>query len=1354
MKAIPRTCTELRRDANGRAEPADARPLEAFRDCPAYVLLGDPGMGKTTAFREEEDALGEAALFVTARDFITFDVDHHPEWRGKTLLIDGLDEIRTGTSDQRLPIDKIRGKLDQLGKPPFRLSCRHADWLETDQRSLEAVASSGAVTVLRLDPIRETDAAVVLANQTAIEDADDFIDQARQRRLHGMLTNPQSLMLLAQAVRTGRWPQTRSETFEKACHVMAAEHNDEHLSVHKAGDTNAILDAAGQVCATLLLSGRPGCATTQAVANDDYPLLTEFGHPVKQCLEAVASKLFHFPAPGRAAPVHRHVAEYLAARHIGSLIEDGLPVGRATALMSAPDGKIASEVRGLSAWLAVHCGLARRDLIARDPIGLALYGDIQTFSSDEQQALFDSLVLEPRELEPTLDRAPAFASLATPAMRSTFERTLVAPPDDGDGQIVVDFVLCVLREAAPLEGLPPLFLDIVRDRKRWPRVRDAALAAFVHYNTSGLGDSDLVALLEDIKERRVTDPNDELLGQLLSALYPRQVGPAMVWEYLKDPAERYTGVYKIFWAIDLADLSSDRNTVECLDELHNRFTQLEQVGRSVLAPCVARLLARALPTHGDGIETPRLYDWLDMAVRLGVGIYRNRGDEVIRRWVGKHSERHVDIMLEGLRRPVEEHWYAPYEAFRRLFGANVSPAFYESCARASHDMVDSRPQTAESLLAFAVQRGGIDPKRAHDLIGGNARLAGILDSLVDGSPTVQDRHRQGPRQAQHAKLQEESRRATEYFRANRVAFLENRAPANALHDLAWTYFDPFVNFKPEEGERRLGELVHRDPELLDIVMTGLRGATDRHDMPDVDTMLALRRQSQMHSLCLPYLVGLAEAERVGTLGADWWTTGRARTALTIYLGYAHGNYSPAWYGYLIERLPEVVAGVQIELARASFREGTDPVSANLSHLAFDPHHARVAKYASIPLLCAFPLRASNQLLNVLDDLLLAAYQHADRKDFLQLIERKLSRRSLPHGHRGRWLAAGCAVATSQYEDAAAEFVRNGRRQERALHFASFFCPRRPIVFPLEPRNARLARLLIELVGPYFGPEEVGEEWTTGGMRASMLVGRCIRLLGNVPHAEAADALSTLRAAPSLERWHSVLAPVSDDQQAIRRDYEYRHPTIAQVNETLRRGTPANPADLAALALDRLNAIRTRIRSTNTDDWKRHWNEDRNRRASKPKHEESCTQALIADLRKLLPSGVGAEPEPKYPNDKRADIRVSHGDIHVPIEVKRNDNEALWSALRQQLVEKYVPAAGTGGHGIYLVLWFGHERTKRSPTGQRPTGPDELKRQLEAALTDAEQRKISVCVMDVSPPAGQPSASVQTVKRRALRAPAP
>ena len=409
-RIVPRTCTELpaaNASADASRSPANAgQPLESFRSIPAYVLLGDPGAGKTTAFRCECAALGDAACYVTARDFLTFAPDDHPEWRGKTLFIDGLDESRAGTPDKRTPFDHIRGRLDKLGKPPFRLSCRTADWLGTnDRQHLASVTPQGSeVTVLRLDPLTDADAKIVLAARSDITDPDTFISDAREHGLDGLLSNPQSLNLLAKVVaKNGTWPQSRRQTFERACRQLAAEHNQEHRAAGQPPEVEAALEAAGRLCAMLLITGsagftdRPGhrdgdhldlgqCAYDPCAAHDPYNR--------NALRQALSTKLFAAGTERGFIPIHRHLAEFLGARHLERLIAESLPARRVLALITGEEGGVVTQLRGLAAWLAALCKEARRDLIERDPIGVVLYGDVHDFTTDEKHTLLSRLGLK------------------------------------------------------------------------------------------------------------------------------------------------------------------------------------------------------------------------------------------------------------------------------------------------------------------------------------------------------------------------------------------------------------------------------------------------------------------------------------------------------------------------------------------------------------------------------------------------------------------------------------------------------------------------------------------------------------------------------------------------------------------------------------------------------------------------------------------------------------------------------------------------------------------------------------------------------------------------------------------------
>ena len=395
---VPRTCTPVsepratgRRDAGASARPEASRPLGAHRDDSAYVLLGDPGAGKTTAFQCEYEALGgEHAHLTTARDFRT--LAPRTEWRDKTLFIDGLDEVRAGASDARTSFDAIRARLDGLGRPRFRLSCRAADWLgANDRRHLESVSPDDRVTVLGLDPLTSDDALRILDGGDGPPDAAAFIESARDRGLDAMLANPQSLGMLADAVGVGgEWPASRLETIERACRAMVEEKNEEHAIAcedwHVPSDD--LVDAAGRLCAGLLLADCEGYARRELASDVSYPVLdccvAEFdGSPESAAraahiatggadrlfLRALATRLFTTPREGRFSPVHRHVAEFLAARQVARLIEAGLPARRVLALIVGGDGTVVTALRGFSGWLAAlcRCSGVRRQLIRPGP---------------------------------------------------------------------------------------------------------------------------------------------------------------------------------------------------------------------------------------------------------------------------------------------------------------------------------------------------------------------------------------------------------------------------------------------------------------------------------------------------------------------------------------------------------------------------------------------------------------------------------------------------------------------------------------------------------------------------------------------------------------------------------------------------------------------------------------------------------------------------------------------------------------------------------------------------------------------------------------------------------------------------
>ena len=1349
---VPRTCTEIGNKAARQGQASVSRPLEEFRDTPAYVLLGDPGSGKTTAFEVESKAT-KSGYLISAPDFLTFDVSTHTEWRDKTLFIDGLDEVRAGTSDTRTPFYEIRRRLDTLGKPRFRLSCRQADWLGNNGLTkLGAVSPNSNVTSLRLDPLANSDAVEILKASPHVDDADKFITEATERGVGGLLTNPQSLDLMVKAVAgNGSWPESRLETFEQACHQMVLEHNEEHTLAGPSPTQDKLLDAAGRLCAIQLLSGTAGYTLRKNQENREYPALDRCAYKNhKRCKQAVRTKLFTAESAGSAdhfAPVHRHIAEFLGARHLVGLIRGGLPARRVISLMTGEDGIVVTEMRGLSAWLAALCREARTALIERDPVGVGLYGDISGFSHYEKRALLDSLSRESNRLyseESIWEMAAAFSALATSNMEPVLKEVLNDSGREEKDQLFAEFVLNVLCHGTPLTNLADVLLEIVRDKTMWPHVRTSALDAFIHHcpdSQEKIGH--LKKLLGDVQADRIIDSDNELLGTLLDQLYPTDLSPSEVLHCLMERGgTELIGRYRRFWCDGILKKSSDRDVVELLHNLHRQLSILRPILENFfdLEELSQRLLARGLQTQGDFQKPEHLYDWLEVSLvkkRPGPGEDGQKVVRDIRLWLEHRPDVQKAIILEGLSRcpKSDGFWLQALKVEELLYGANLPPDFDAWCQRQALEATDAR---VAEYFVWQAYRAGVSLENQMEQAQSSPRLQNVIAKEIKKRNQVKNKEQERTRRDQS--YQEAKSRQHEAWldcvRSNKKALSQNRATPSLLYQMARVYFGRFTNFNVEDGPKALAKQLDGDKELVAAVLQGFRGVVSRNDVPDVKEIFDLKQKDKTHYLRLPFLAGLAELERSSPEALDRLDEHQIRKAITFYSCTPHGGYNPDWYSTVLATRPALVADIQIGFAVSEFRCGRDPIY-KLWQLAHDGAYAEVARLATLPLLRAFPTRCKSEQLESLKNLLWAALQSADRALLQGLIGKKLSRKSMNHAQCIYWLAAGTILSPNIYQDRLENFVQG--QKYRIHHLVTFLSNDDPVRFSLDELEISIQELLVRLVGSYAGPHEALKEgFVTSGMRASDLVRRLVRCLATSPTATASDALNSLLADPSLSLWHSQLSWARDSQLVIRRDVHCRHPDVAQVCKTLNGGTPVNPDDLAALVVDRLHEIAAQIRDGNTDGWKKYWNVDSYGRPTDPRPENNCRDTLLDDLHHRLPNDVNAQPEGQYADDKRADIRVNYHGFQIPIEIKKNSHRHIWSALQNQLIKQYTRDQATEGYGIYLIFWFGKHRQKETPpppSGTRPANAEEMKKKLEATLSQHQARKISVHVIDVSRPEG-------------------
>lgn len=1350
---VPRTCT---RNVEGSQERIKGA-LRDYRDRDAYVLLGDPGAGKTVAFKQEaEESGGE---YIKARDFATF--EPKTEYRNKTLFIDGLDEMRAGGGDGRTPLDHIRKHLERLGRPRFRLSCREADWWgASDSEALKRVSLDGTVVALHLDPLTEDDVVEILRHTGTGIDLDTFVSQAKEHGLGELLRNPQALKLLVQTVGEKAWPKSRKDTYEMACRQLVRDPNLEHRQAKRDApiSDDTLLDVAGYLCAIQLLSVLAGYALDDGATDPQHVGLQGLANATKlPLIRALKTNLFHGDGEERLIPIHRSVSEYLGARYIAGLVDHrGLPFGRVLALMTGHDGGIVADLRGLSAWLSVHCDTGRAALIERDPLGVVLYGDAQYFPVAEKKLVLDALSSEARRYpwfrSEDWSSSP-FGALGTADMAPVFREILASPSRDDASQALLDCVLDAIRFGDPMPALAEPLRTVVEDASYLPAIRRDALEALMHVSQDD--NSQLVSLAADIRTGAVEDRDDEILGVLLRKLYPHFISPAQIFGYLHSPKDRNLfGRYFRFWIHDLPAQTAKDDLPILLDELARRRIALEgTLYERQLYRMTGELLARGLDAHGDAITDERLYDW------LGVGLDKyahprleKEHAERIVRWFADQLVRYKAVIDHGVSLCAESEKLSTclFNCSQRLYGSappgDIANWYLEKAKTERHS--DLAKYYFDEAVRELIRKSGPQYLTPQSLE--------LLESWTNKYPTFQQwlepfitwpigEWRQNYAIEEREWNIEKKKQKSElvgYFRKHLAQLRDGSAPPKVLHDLALVYDGLLIGVEGE-GEtprERLDDILDADTELIEAAYAGFRHTLSRNDLPTVAEIIDLEVKGRTHFIRRACLVGMDELYQSNPSGA-LQLDNEVLTRLVVFCLAHHvgddptGN--PPWFIALLRERPALVAEVLITYALAMLRAGKEHI-AGLYSLTDDEVYAEVARIALPALLEGFPLRArKNQLGNTLDPLLKGALRYLEKKVLGSMIERKLEQSSMDPAQRVYWLGCGLMIAPKAYEAALAGHI--GRSGVRKRYLANFLYSRglRQLPDAALPETA-LARL-IEMLAPDCSPERpTGGFRVTHAMNTADLVRSLVDTLSGRSNEIATRELERLLAVSALSQWHNSLRGALHSQRIARRKASFRPLGAEDVSRTLANLQPANAADLAALALAYLRDIARKIRDGSTNDYRQYWSYDEgNRQLANPKPENDCRDALLSDLNERFGKlGIGAQKEGYYAEDKRADIRVSFdgtSGFNIPIEIKKDNHDNLWTAIREQLVAQYVPDPGTDGYGIYLVFWFGGKGMRPPPDGKKPRSAAELEDRLRGTLKPEEKHRIFVCVIDCALP---------------------
>ena len=1349
MVWVPRrVCKQL--DPKAPSEVNSPKHLTDYRTENAWVLLGEPGAGKSTAFEDEARQTGGVYLRIDA--FAELDPD--PAWQGKPLFLDGLDEVRAGGAGSNLLL-RVRRQISSLGCPAFRIACRAADWYGAiDSEDFKAATLDGKVTILRLEPLNKDDILEILEHNHGIADPAAFVATAEARGVAELLANPQTLEMLAKAIRGDVWPVTREDTYRLACEKLAEEHSKSHRRAKRDKPVAAVeqvLDAAGQLCAVMLLADRNGVATDMTGASERFPVLGDFSPPdAGVAWHAIGSKLFRPDGiEERLLPAHRSVAEYLAARWLGRQIDaKALPLPRLLPLLLGADDGVVAGLRGLFAWLAVHCLSVRARLIEVDPLTVVIYGDVKPMTTKDKRAILQGLHREAEKFSGfrgALSEAHRFGALAATDLLEDFRKILQAPERDNASQSMVHCVLDVLdtEDGVALGDLVLDVLNVVRDDsyKSWFRAK--ALSAWLRWASS----VEALALLEAISMEQVVDADDELAGALLSHVYPAGLHAERLLDFLHAPKkEAFTGSYRVFWIYHLPQQIPDDQLPILLDDIARRQTCTPEM--MLDSHWAGMLIAKGLERCGKEVTAERLHAWLGISIdEYGNVMMEKMQRDRVAAWFSAHPERYKEVLAICFSRSedAEKIWPRLGTELGRLEGIPKpndlgSWHLHHASQTAKDELIQEHLQRAVNALQYREGNAGLSLEDIENWAGQDPkRLALLQPCLAWDIPEW--RQQQAIKKTERIKVRDEAKRLrTQQIVPHLVSIENGSAPAGVMSHLAHVWKGHYSDVTGETPLARFADYAEDGHLLFEKAADGFRLCPERADLPSPDNIIEWYLEQKEATISLPCLIGMDLRWQSGAAQIESLSETVLDRMLTLWL--TRGEDSAEWVRHLAILYPKLFTEALVRYAGKMLSAGRDSIDG--IPLLEEQASCAAASLALPRLLADFPAQALEGQTRLLGRLLKLTRRIVP-DELATLCSQKLAAEStLSVAQAVHWHATAMLLDSTKAD---ALWAYAGDSAERCNYLADFLGER--FGFPRADLDldAPILGKLIELIAPNAEMEWVKQGWgySDANLRGDQTRAYLDQLAGMDSDAATAE-IERLLVLPSLKKLQWYLENARHQQVLRRRERSFRFLSPSSVAKVLANGGPTSRADLAALVLDHLDQIAYEIQNENHDGYRSFWNVE-NKTPVSHREENLCRDELLKLLRaRLNRLRITCEPEADYVHDKRADIQISYrNEFKLPIEVKGYWHEDLWTALHTQLIAQYTAAPLAGGFGIYLILWFGREGSvplgkggeklaqlcMRNESRKKPASPEELQQRLEAQLDATERGRVFVRVIDVS-----------------------
>ncbi|VIO73790.1 hypothetical protein CI41S_38970 [Bradyrhizobium ivorense] len=1190
-----------------------------------------------------------------------------------------------------------------------------------------------------------------------VTNPNEFLEQAAERGLNDLLTNPQNLVMLAKSVKDKNWPRNRTELFQNATELLLSEHNPSRA---RSGDgvygADELLAPAGAVLATRLISDVGGVSLADNQATDDFPSYRTTPFPDREKVRAALGRRVFIGNGEEAADyTHRTTAEYVGATWLAKQIGSGLPIGRVRALMGV-DGHPASELRGLNAWLAVLCPTHANELIDADPYGVLIYGDAASLSPSHRKRLLSSLALL-SETDPWFGRdeltAPNVGALASNDLVPSFQKILRSKTTNFS---LKRLVLSALATGTPSTNLSNDLLAIFLDAKAPYALRDLAFDGLQRLGAAGID-----SIKNNYQQLKNSDSDIRLRATVLGELY-RDFLLADCAKVLIDAmacSDDLPGgiLLPLERAVPLADIVSLVTSLSIPDHrasaAHSAIARARRHNTFDVSFTVTRLIVRYLKAGNLGLSADAVWRMLTIRQSLEGSLGRS-GNEELRTELEARPELLAELLEKALDALDET---APDRGVLWRFRETTLLSLDEKIVaqRLSARVLKGidTPLKHALLYQLAIHLAiRVDNSHFDELYDYADSRSHLLDVrvLAVTSPLEDWQREDAARTSQRTSDEEQSAIAyREAFEREKSEIVSGRH-LGWLQRLAAVYFDEDIDATPHKRlEQKIGT------ENAQIALAGFKACLQRTDLPSIKDVgkanvrnsyprwwYALIAGMDERWVSDPTFDGLSDQFLETMAAVELVSITQRREGNTIF------NMDHPWQKALLGERPRQIAAVYAQVASMALK-GNASIIHGLHELISDGAFVDVRRSIILKLLRKHTAAPIQQL----EQMLVSALADAAKDDRLsKLVDATLaSRADLKPDQRLLWLAAGFLIAPDKYK----KLVHSaGRKPDIVWHMRSLLRSAKSKSY--DDLSVEQIEIMIRLAGRHFQIASIPS--STWGDRhpweGSEFCNGLINSLSTRTSEAASSALARLSQNAFLTSYRDHIKHQRANQRARMREAEYRQPDWKQTAAALLNGPPANFADLQALVIDHCRDLNNEITNRNIDVYKQFWNEGSHGKVTKPRSEETSRDLLVGMLQmRLRPLGITVEPEGHMAADKRVDVSVAISHKKTLMEWKRDYHPDVWHAHTTQLDRLYTADPDASGYGIYGVFWFGPKRPRKLPArpdgGRSPSTAVEMQEILTGMMPVEKREKLSVVVMDVSGPAGARK-SPKGTKRRGSR----